>query len=104
MTRHIHFVLITASALAIVAMVVGQADVPRREPVKMSFYREATGINANISGIKVDVAKFAEEYESALKKKDSAEIFLCIILPIMLNKTIKKLFDLYSQNPKSERR
>ena len=73
MTRHIHFVLITASALAIVAMVVGQADVPRREPVKMSFYREATGINANISGIKVDVAKFAEEYESALKKKDSAE-------------------------------
>ena len=66
--------LLIASGIWLVAFVNAQSNVPRREPVKMFFYREATGINAHIAGIGNDVTKFAEDYESAFKKKDSAEI------------------------------
>jgi hypothetical protein len=61
-------------ALSSVGLVAAQTDVPQREPVKMSFYREVTGINPHISEIKTDVTKFGDDYESALNRKNSAEI------------------------------
>jgi len=66
--------LLIALGIWLVAFVRAQNDVPRREPVKMSFYREATGINAHIADIGSDVTKFADDYESAFKKKNSSEI------------------------------
>jgi hypothetical protein len=74
MTRRIVSLLVAIFAVSLIGFVVAQTDVPRREPVKMSFYREATGINSHVSGIKADVAKFDDDYESAMRRKNSAEI------------------------------
>jgi hypothetical protein len=74
MRRRILALFIFVSAVSLIGLVVAQSDFPRREPVKMSFYREATGIDPHIAEIKNEVAKFSDDYESAMKKKNSADI------------------------------
>jgi hypothetical protein len=55
-------------------LVTAQTDVPQRQPVMMSFYREATGVDRHIMAIKADVDKFDHDYQAALDKKNSSEI------------------------------
>ena len=74
MTPRVVALLVAIFAVSLIGFVVAQTAVPRREPVKMSFYREATGINSHISRVKADVVAFDEDYESAMSRKNSAEI------------------------------
>ena len=68
------FLLVAVLAVSSVGFVIAQTDIPRREPVKMSFYREATGIDPDILEIKANVIKFYDDYESAMHKKNAAGI------------------------------
>jgi hypothetical protein len=74
MTRRIAALLTILAAVWFIGFVTAQSEVPQRNPVKMSFYREATGTNLHISEINRDVTEFADGYESAMKKKDSTAI------------------------------
>jgi ketosteroid isomerase-like protein len=49
-------------------------DLPKRQPVKMSFYQEATGTNAHIDEIKKAVLEMGKEQHEALRRKDAAGV------------------------------
>jgi Domain of unknown function (DUF4440) len=74
---------ITLLTIALVGLVHGQEppgtdariDIPKRQPVKMSFYQEATGTNTDIEDIKNAVLELGKRQRAALKRKDTAAYF-----------------------------
>lgn len=49
-------------------------DIPKRQPVKMSFYEEATGTNEQIEEIKKAILEMSKEQHEALRRKDASGV------------------------------
>jgi hypothetical protein len=67
--------LIIVLAITVIGFVKAQDfQIPTREPVKMAFYQEASGIDAQIEQIKSEVQKAGEAQSFSMKGKDPVSL------------------------------
>jgi hypothetical protein len=67
--------LMIVLAITVIGFVKAQdLQIPTREPVKMAFYQEATGIDAQVEQIKKEVLKRGEDQSFSMKGKDAASV------------------------------